>query len=313
MLRKKGVVGKFVEFFGPGLDHDDARRPGDDRQHGAGIRRHLRLLPGRRARRSTISTMSGRDPRPRRAGRGLRQGAGPVPRPTDRPTRSSPTRSSSTSPRSCRRSPARSARRTACSLDRRRRPASPPRWRASSRSPASSASACRSKARDFDIGHGDVVIAAITCCTNTSNPSVLIAAGLLARKAVAKGLKSKPWVKTSLAPGSQVVTDYLTRPGCRPTSTSSASTSSASAAPPASATPGPLPDRSPKPINDERPRRRGRAVRQPQLRRPRQPRRAGELPRLAAAGRRLRAGRLDAGRSGQRAARHGQATASRST
>ncbi len=63
--------------------------------------------------------------------------------------------------------------------------------------------------RDFDIGHGDVVIAAITSCTNTSNPSVLIAAGLLARNAAAKGLKSKPWVKTSLAPGSQVVAAYL--------------------------------------------------------------------------------------------------------
>jgi aconitate hydratase len=64
-----------------------------------------------------------------------------------------------------------------------------------------------------DIGHGDVVIAAITSCTNTSNPSVLVAAGLVARKARAFGLDSKPWVKTSLAPGSQVVTDYLDRAG----------------------------------------------------------------------------------------------------
>jgi aconitate hydratase len=65
----------------------------------------------------------------------------------------------------------------------------------------------------FELGHGAVVIAAITSCTNTSNPSVLMAAGLLAQKAVAKGLSSKPWVKTSLAPGSQVVTDYLTEAG----------------------------------------------------------------------------------------------------
>ena len=65
----------------------------------------------------------------------------------------------------------------------------------------------------YDLGNGDVVIAAITSCTNTSNPSVLIAAGLLAKNAVAKGLKVKPWVKTSLAPGSQVVTDYLTKAG----------------------------------------------------------------------------------------------------
>ncbi len=64
---------------------------------------------------------------------------------------------------------------------------------------------------DYDLGNGDVVIAAITSCTNTSNPSVLIAAGLLARNAHNKGLKSKPWVKTSLAPGSQVVTDYLAK------------------------------------------------------------------------------------------------------
>jgi aconitate hydratase len=64
-----------------------------------------------------------------------------------------------------------------------------------------------------DVGDGDVVIAAITSCTNTSNPDVLIAAGLVARKARARGLKPKPWVKTSLAPGSQVVTDYLKKAG----------------------------------------------------------------------------------------------------
>ncbi|KRA79779.1 aconitate hydratase AcnA [Altererythrobacter sp. Root672] len=64
-----------------------------------------------------------------------------------------------------------------------------------------------------DIGDGDVVIAAITSCTNTSNPDVLIAAGLVAKKANEQGLKPKPWVKTSLAPGSQVVTDYLEKAG----------------------------------------------------------------------------------------------------
>jgi len=65
----------------------------------------------------------------------------------------------------------------------------------------------------FDFGNGDVAIAAITSCTNTSNPSVLVAAGLVARKAREKGLTAKPWVKTSLAPGSQVVTDYLNESG----------------------------------------------------------------------------------------------------
>ncbi len=66
---------------------------------------------------------------------------------------------------------------------------------------------------NYDLGHGDVVIAAITSCTNTSNPYVLVAAGLVAKKANEKGLKPKPWVKTSLAPGSQVVTDYLEASG----------------------------------------------------------------------------------------------------
>jgi len=70
--------------------------------------------------------------------------------------------------------------------------------------------------KDFDLGHGDGVIASITSCTNTSNPSVLIAAGLLARNANEKGLKPKPWVKTSLAPGSQVVAAYLEKAGLQP-------------------------------------------------------------------------------------------------
>jgi aconitate hydratase len=75
--------------------------------------------------------------------------------------------------------------------------------------PADTDQLARSVGDDFEVEDGDVVIAAITSCTNTSNPSVLIGAGLLARNAVAKGLKAKPWVKTSLAPGSQVVRDYL--------------------------------------------------------------------------------------------------------
>ncbi len=69
---------------------------------------------------------------------------------------------------------------------------------------------------DHDVGDGDVVIAAITSCTNTSNPGVMVAAGLVAKKANERGLKPKPWVKTSLAPGSQVVTDYLVKAGLQP-------------------------------------------------------------------------------------------------
>ena len=68
----------------------------------------------------------------------------------------------------------------------------------------------------FELDHGDVVIAAITSCTNTSNPSVMMAAGLLAKKAVEAGLEAKPWVKTSLAPGSKVVMDYYERAGLLP-------------------------------------------------------------------------------------------------
>ncbi|MBI1175736.1 MAG: aconitate hydratase AcnA [Sideroxydans sp.] len=78
---------------------------------------------------------------------------------------------------------------------------------------AQSAAETRAK---IDIGHGDVLIAAITSCTNTSNPGVLLAAGLLAKKAVAKGLRVKPHIKTSLAPGSRVVTEYLSNAGLLP-------------------------------------------------------------------------------------------------
>src|SRR5690606_28039031 len=67
-----------------------------------------------------------------------------------------------------------------------------------------------------DLGHGDVAIAAITSCTTTSNPRVLMAAGLLARNANRLGLKRKPWVKTSLAPGSQVVAEYFEKSGLQP-------------------------------------------------------------------------------------------------
>ena len=91
--------------------------------------------------------------------------------------------------------------------------------------------------KNYEITHGDVVIAAITSCTNTSNPSVLVAAGLVARKAHAKGLKPKPWVKTSLAPGSQVVTEYLDKSGLTADLDAIGFKRSATAAPPASAIP----------------------------------------------------------------------------
>src|SRR6185312_3656990 len=70
--------------------------------------------------------------------------------------------------------------------------------------------------REFELDHGAVSIASITSCTNTSNPSVMLAAAVLARNAVEKGLASKPWVKTSIAPGSKVVTDYYEQSGLIP-------------------------------------------------------------------------------------------------
>jgi len=82
--------------------------------------------------------------------------------------------------------------------------------------PAAESKTVKVSGRDYDIEQGTIVIAAITSCTNTSNPTVMLAAGLLAKKAVEKGLTRKPWVKTSLAPGSQVVTDYFQAAGLTP-------------------------------------------------------------------------------------------------
>lgn len=78
------------------------------------------------------------------------------------------------------------------------------------------APSCTLNGEHFELKHGDVVISAITSCTNTSNPSVMLAAGLLAKKAIEQGLQRKPWVKSSLAPGSKVVTDYLEAAGLTP-------------------------------------------------------------------------------------------------
>ena len=196
---------------------------------------------------------TGRPPEPRRAGRGLCQGAGPVPHATTRRpglhrhARARPRhgRALARRPEAAAGSRARSSKAAAgfakvAGRGVQARPTSADKRVTGRRAPIST------------IGHGDVVIAAITSCTNTSNPSVMIGAGLLARNAVKRGLKAKPWVKTSLAPGSQVV-DRISRerPACRRISTSSASTSSAMAAPPASAIPGRCPKRSPRPINDD--------------------------------------------------------------
>ena len=144
---------------------------------------------------------------------------------------------------------------------------------------------------EFILDHGAVVIAAITSCTNTSNPEVMLGAALLARNAVEKGLTSKPWVKTTMAPGSQVVTDYYEKAGLWPYLEKLGFYLVGYGCTTCIGNSGPLPEE----ISQGRQRlrsvgRRG-AVGQPQLRGPDQPRREDELPGLAAAGDRIRARR----------------------
>ena len=160
--------------------------------------------------------------------------------------------------------------------------------------------------RKHDLGHGDVVIAAITSCTNTSNPSVMIGAGLLARKAVAMGLTVKPWVKTSLAPGSQVVAEYLDQIGLAEGSRLARLQRSRVRLHHLHRQFRSTAGRDFERDQRARSRRGGGAVGQPQFRGARKPGCARELPRFAAAGGRLCAGRLHVFRSSQAAARHRQ-------
>ncbi len=210
MLRKKGVVGKFVEFFGAGLDHlsleDQATIANMAPEYGATCGffpideealRYMRATGRDEARIALVEVYAKEQ--------GMwRDASTPDPVFTDTleldlssvmPSLAGPKRPQdrvllSEAPQGF-----------AASLDKEYGKAS----EASKRVAV--------KGEDFDLGHGDIAIAAITSCTNTSNPSVMIAAGLVARNAVAKGLTVKPWVKTSLAPGSQVVTDYLNAAG----------------------------------------------------------------------------------------------------
>ena len=158
--------------------------------------------------------------------------------------------------------------------------------------------------KNYEIGHGDVVIAAITSCTNTSNPSVLVAAGLVARKARALGLTPKPWVKTSLAPGSQVVTEYLDKAGLTADLDALGFNLVGYGCTTCIGNSGPLDDAIADAIEDNKLVARLGAVGQPQLRGPRASERARQLPGLAAAGGGLRAARHDDRRHHHRTARH---------
>ena len=161
------------------------------------------------------------------------------------------------------------------------------------------------------IGHGSVVIAAITSCTNTSNPSVMLGAGLLARKAVARGLKVAPYVKTSLAPGSKVVTEYLQQSGLASHLDALGFHVVGYGCTTCIGNSGPLPAAVAKAINDGKLVAVRGALGQPQLRGTDQPGREGQLPGLAAAGGRVRAGGHHGHRPHAGAARHGRATAGR--
>ena len=255
MLRERGVVGKFVEFYGPGLANLALADRATHRQHVAGVRLHLRDLPGGRRDAALHGVL--RPPEgPAGAGGGLRDAsracstttssvdpeysdtleldlstvepslAGPK-RPQDRVALSAAAsdflgeladqRNGKTSDHG-----GNGARQTFPASD-------PPSSMAGQDDgeddgqPAHqhenvdrdkiphASSHVKLDGNEFDLEDGAVVIAAITSCTNTSNPSVMLGAGLLAKKAVEAGLQRKPWVKTSLAPGSKVVTDYLDR------------------------------------------------------------------------------------------------------
>ncbi|HUS66459.1 MAG TPA: aconitate hydratase AcnA [Kofleriaceae bacterium] len=234
MLRTRGVVGKFVEFFGDGLDAlslpDRATIANMAPEYGA----TMGFFP---VDDETLSYMrfSGRDPahiertRAYLVEQGLfRQPGSPVPRFTDTlvldladvvPSIAGPKRPQDRIALSG----AQGAwRRTLIGLvgdkigERR---AAAESWAAAGERVPAGVSALDLRVQGtgetgpYEIGHGDVIIAAITSCTNTSNPSVMLAAGILAKKAAARGLTTKPWVKTSLAPGSQVVSDYLKQAG----------------------------------------------------------------------------------------------------
>jgi aconitate hydratase len=212
MLREKGVVGKFVEFFGPGLDHlplaDRATIANMAPEYGATCGffpvddETLRYM-----------TLSGRDDETialteaYAKAQGLwRDESQGVPEFTDTMSLDmSKVEPSLAGPK-----------RPQDRVNLKKLPKVFDALYAKSNDKADIGQAFPVRGSDFAMHHGDIVIAAITSCTNTSNPSVMLAAGLVAKKAAALGLNSKPWVKTSLAPGSKVVTDYLEKSELQP-------------------------------------------------------------------------------------------------
>ena len=158
-----------------------------------------------------------------------------------------------------------------------------------------------------ELSHGSVVVAAITSCTNTSNPSVMIGAGLLARNAVKRGLKVKPWVKTSLAPGSLVVTEYLKAAGLLEYLAELGFNIVGYGCTTCIGNSGPLPEPVSSIVTRQEPGRGVRSERQPQFRGTNTVAGARQLSGVAAARRSLRASRKNAGRPHERTDRQGSA------
>lgn len=209
MLRKKGVVGKFVEFYGPGLDElalaDRATIANMAPEYGATCGffpidaetiRYLKAT-GRSPQRVALVEAYAKAQGMWRSAR--------MPDPVFTDTISLDISTVESSLAGPKRPQDRVPLSTAASAFRKALTEAFNRPDTAPRQPV--------EGTNYDLGDGDVVIAAITSCTNTSNPNVMLGAGLIARNAVKRGLKVKPWVKTSLAPGSQVVTDYLKKAG----------------------------------------------------------------------------------------------------
>ena len=235
MLRKKGVVGKFVEFFGPGVSSlplaDRATIGNMAPEYGAtcGIfpvdaetlryleftgrpKEQVKLVEAYMREQGLFHTPDSPEPR---FSDTLALDLGTV-----EPSLAGPRRPQD---RVALRDVAKGFQAALPSLEKPAAPAPTGRWEAEGGGTAVATPPARRTHVDLTVNgqscqlrHGSVVIAAITSCTNTSNPSVMVAAGLLARKAVERGLSTKIWVKTSLAPGSKVVTDYLNQAGLTP-------------------------------------------------------------------------------------------------
>ena len=227
-LRKHGVVGKFVEFFGPGLEHltvaDRATLGNMCPEYGATIAifpidattlDYLRLTGREEARVQLVETYA------KAQGMFLTKGAGdPVysevielELATVEPSLAGPKRPQDRVSLKQGKSGFQVSLGAMLAASTESAPTPAPAAAATAMTGESGIAVADRSAVAQHLDHGSVVIAAITSCTNTSNPSVMIGAGLLAKKAVARGLSTRPWVKTSLAPGSKVVTEYLAKSG----------------------------------------------------------------------------------------------------